>query len=120
MAQNNMSPIYTKVNKKMKKKCMQGLPSPIYIKLVAVFGYHSYQYANELKFTNLCLFSISNNCRKFGNDLFNGCRDMGTQIYRPAYLQAWVFKFIFLNLPYCDSLKMLNMAEPQYHFYIRG
>ena len=56
------------------------------------------------------LFSISNNCRKFGNDLFNGCRDMGTQIYRPAYLQAWVFKFIFLNLPYCDGLKRLNIA----------
>ena len=28
----------------------------------AIFGYHGYQYANELKFTNLCLFYISNNC----------------------------------------------------------
>ena len=37
---------------------MQGCPH-ICIKLVAVFGYHSYQYANELKFTNLRLFSIS-------------------------------------------------------------
>ena len=120
MAQNNMSPIYTKVTKK-KKKLYAGPSFPhICIQLVAVFGYHSYQYANELKFTNLCLFSISNNCRKFGNDLFNGCRDMGTQHYRPAYLQAWVFKFIFLNLPHCDGLKRLNTAEPQYHFYIGG
>ena len=44
---------------------------------------------------------------------------MGTQHYRPAYLQALIFKFMFLNLPHCDSLKMLtsNTAEPQYHFY---
>ena len=70
----------------------------------AVFGYHSYQYANELKFTNLDLFSISNNCRQFGNDLLNGCRDMGTQHCRPAYLQALVFQFMFLNLTLCDGL----------------
>ena len=44
---------------------------------------------------------------------------MGTQHYRPAYLQALIFKFMFLNLPHCDGLlKMLNTAEPQYHFYI--
>ena len=45
-----------------------------------------YQYANELTFSNLCLFYIRNNCSKFGNDLFNGCQDMGIQHYRPAYL----------------------------------
>ena len=53
-----MSPIY---KGKLKKKKLYAGPSPIYIKY-AVFGYHSYQYANELKFTNLHLFSISNNC----------------------------------------------------------
>ena len=49
---------------------------PIYASnwLYAVFGY-----ANELTFTNVRLFSISNNCCQFGNDLFNSCRDMGTQ-----------------------------------------
>ena len=41
---------------------------------------------------------------------------MGTQHYRPAYLQALIFKFMFLNLPHCDDLKMVNTAEPQYHF----
>ena len=86
----------------------------------AVFAYHSYQYANELKFSNVCLFYIRNNCSKFGNDLFNGCQDMGIQHYRPAYLQALVFKFMFLNLPHCDGLKRLNTVEPQYHFYISG
>ena len=30
MAQNNMSPIYRKVTKKIKKNCIQGLLSPIY------------------------------------------------------------------------------------------
>ena len=70
--------------------------------------------------TMSCLFYMGNNCRKFGNDLFNGCRDMGTQHYRPAYLQALIFKFMFLNLPHCDGLKKLNTAEPQYHFYIGG
>ena len=58
MTQNDMSPIY---KGKLKKKKLYAGPSPIYIKY-AVFGYHSYQYANELKFTNLHLFSISNNC----------------------------------------------------------
>ena len=86
----------------------------------AVFGYHGYQYTNELKFTNLCLFYISNNCWKFGNDLFNGCRDMGIHNYRPAYLPALVFTFMFLNLPHCDGLKRLNTTEPQYHLYIGG
>ena len=45
---------------------------------------------------------------------------MGTQHYRPAYLQALVFKFMFLNLQQCDGLKRLNTAEPQYNFYIGG
>ena len=45
---------------------------------------------------------------------------MGAQHYRPAYLQALIFKFMFLNVPHCDGLKMLNTAEPQYHFYIGG
>ena len=36
------------------------------------------------------------------------------------HLQALIFKFMFLNLPHCDGLKMLNTAEPQYHFYIGG
>ena len=55
-----MSPMYTKVNKKMKK--MYAGPSPYASNcLYAVFGYHSYQYANELNFTNVRLFYISNN-----------------------------------------------------------
>ena len=45
---------------------------------------------------------------------------MGTQLYRPAYLQALILKFMFLNLPHYDGLKMLNTAEPQYHFNIGG
>ena len=97
---------------------MNDLPPYAWHWWYAVFGYHGYQYANELKFSNLCLFYISNNCSKFGNDLFNGCRDMGIQHYRPAYLQALELKFMFLNLPHCDGLKRLNTAEPQYHFYI--
>ena len=61
MAQNNMSPIgpmifYTKV-----KQIVRDF-SPYANWLYALFGYHSYQYANELKLTNLSLFSISNNC----------------------------------------------------------
>ena len=40
---------------------MHDLP-PYQIGKYAVFGYHSYQYANELKLINLRLFSISNNC----------------------------------------------------------
>ena len=40
--------------------------------------------------------------------------------YRPAYLQALVFKLMFLNLPHCDGLKRLNRAEPQYQFHIGG
>ena len=104
---------------KNKKNLRKSFP---HIKLViyAKFGYHGYEYANELKFKKMSLFYMSNNCWKFGNDLFNGCRDMGTQHYRPAYLQALIFKFMFLNLPHCDGLKMLNTAEPQYHFYIGG
>ena len=31
-----------------------------------------------------------------------------------------ILKFMFLNLPHYDGLKMLNTAEPQYHFYIGG
>ena len=38
---------------------MQDLPTNW---LYAIFGYHGYQYANELIFTNLCLFYISDNC----------------------------------------------------------
>ena len=45
---------------------------------------------------------------------------MGTQLYRPAYLQALILKVMFLNLPHYDGLKMLNTAEPQYHLYIGG
>ena len=37
-----------------------------------------------------------------------------------SVLQALIFKFMFLNLPHCDGLKMLNTAEPQYNFYIGG
>ena len=45
---------------------------------------------------------------------------MGIQHYRPAYLQALVFKLMFINLPHCDGLKRLNTAEPQYHFLYMG
>ena len=40
---------------------------------------------------------------------------MGTHHYRPAYLQALVIKFMFLNLQHCDGT-----AEQLYHFYIGG
>ena len=32
---------------------------------------------------------------------------MGIQDYRPAYLQALAFKFMFLNLPHCDGLNII-------------
>ena len=47
----------------------------------------SYLCANELKYTSLPLFDITNNCWKFGQDLLNGCWDMGIGnivICRPA------------------------------------
>ena len=43
-------------------------PSPYQIgDIYAIFGYHGYEYANELTFKKMSLFYMSNNCWKFGN-----------------------------------------------------